>query len=397
MKGSKRSCGARTKNIDLPHRVVIGDSAIYDIGELCRELDFKNPLVLAGSNTYKISAKVIEEELSEIYTSKPCIALAERESINISNNQKSAGVSYDEGSCDFAGFEKNNDEHPLTAIQKIGKELFDKLNLSDNYEPDSIDGIIGTGGGYIIDLGKLLAFCKNLPYISVPTSASHDGIASPRVSIRCGKPISIKVHSPVGIVADTDIIKNSPANLISAGCSDAISNYTAVLDWKLARDEKGEYYGDYAASLSEMSAKIVMDNAQSIGGDISVLVEALISSGVAIGIADSSRPCSGSEHAFSHALDIISAERKKEGALHGHQCGVGTIMMSYLHKARWKDVKEALLSVDAPTTACDLGFDEDEIIEAMMRAHAIRDRYTILREGLSRKRAVEVARATGVI
>ena len=38
------------------------------------------------------------------------------------------------------------------------------------------------------------------------------------------------------------------------------------------------------------------------GLDVRVVVEALISAGVASCIAGSSRPCSGAEHLFSHAL-----------------------------------------------------------------------------------------------
>ena len=53
----------------------------------------------------------------------------------------------------------------------------------------------------------------------------------------------------------------------------------------------------------------------------------MISSGMAISIAGNSRPASGSEHKFSHALDMIAPKP----ALHGEQCGVGTIMMMYLH------------------------------------------------------------------
>ena len=52
-------------------------------------------------------------------------------------------------------------------------------------------------------------------------------------------------------------------------------------------------------------------------------------------IAGSSRPASGSEHMFSHALDRIAPKP----ALHGEQCGVGTIMMMYLHGGNWQTVQ----------------------------------------------------------
>jgi glycerol-1-phosphate dehydrogenase [NAD(P)+] len=92
-------------------------------------------------------------------------------------------------------------------------------------------------------------------------------------------------------------------------------------------------------------------------------------------IAGSSRPCSGSEHLFSHALDRVS----EKPSLHGEQCGVGAIMMMYLHGGDWRKVRSALHAIGAPTTAKELGVTNEEIIEALVGAHAVRpERYTIL-------------------
>jgi glycerol-1-phosphate dehydrogenase [NAD(P)+] len=104
-----------------------------------------------------------------------------------------------------------------------------------------------------------------------------------------------------------------------------------------------------------MSAKLVTENAELIVNrqdeGLRVLLEALISCGVAMSIAGSSRPCSGSEHLFSHALDIV----KPNQALHGEQCGVGTILSAYLYKSNWQGIKKTLKQLGAPTTAKELG------------------------------------------
>ncbi|MDY6818525.1 MAG: iron-containing alcohol dehydrogenase, partial [Halobacteriales archaeon] len=127
-----------------------------------------------------------------------------------------------------------------------------------------------------------------------------------------------------------------------------------------------------------------------------IVVKALVSSGVAMSIAGSSRPASGAEHLFSHQLDRIAPGE----ALHGHQVGVGTIMSMYLHDGEngpWRGIRDALATIDAPTTAADLGIEPDAIIEALTTAHEIRDRYTILGNGIHESAAREVARRTGVI
>jgi len=260
--------------------------------------------------------------------------------------------------------------------------------------------IVGIGGGKSVDVGKLAAFRINAPFFSVPTSASHDGISSPFASISgTGTHYSERAKPPVGILADIDVIAAAPRRLEAAGCGDLVSKLTAVKDWELASKEAGEYFGGYAANLALMSAQVFLDGSKSIGAydkaSARALVEGLISAGVAAGIAGSSRPCSGSEHLFSHALDAICPGK----GLHGEQCGIGTIMMASLHGLDWEGVRRALKDVNAPTAGAELGISDDEIKRALVEAPTIRpDRYTILSKvKLDREAAGELARKTGVI
>ena len=127
-----------------------------------------------------------------------------------------------------------------------------------------------------------------------------------------------------------------------------------------------------------MSAKLVSQNAESIQpGDeegLRVLLEALISCGVAMSIAGSSRPASGSEHLFSHALDNIEGH-----AMHGEQCGIGAIMIAYLYNANWKRIRDTLKQIGAPTTARAINVKDEDVVKALEYATTIRpERYTIL-------------------
>jgi glycerol-1-phosphate dehydrogenase [NAD(P)+] len=112
-------------------------------------------------------------------------------------------------------------------------------------------------------------------------------------------------------------------------------------------------------------------------------------------IAGSSRPCSGSAHLFSHALDLIV----DKPALHGEQCGVGCIIMAKLHGFDWEKIRDRLQILGAPTTALGLGIKKEKIIEALVMAQGIRpDRYTILSKvTLDRFSAEALAVETGVI
>jgi glycerol-1-phosphate dehydrogenase [NAD(P)+] len=261
--------------------------------------------------------------------------------------------------------------------------------------------LVGLGGGKPIDIAKMAADELNVGFVSVPTAASHDGIVSGRGSVPDGDSRhSVAADPPLAVVADTEIIARSPWRLTTAGCADIISNYTAVKDWQLAHRLKNVEYSEYAGALSQMTAEMLVSRADSIKRELEesawVVTKALVSSGVAMSIADSSRPASGAEHLISHQLDRIAPEP----ALHGHQVGVAAIVTEYLHSGddgEWTEVHDALASIDAPTTAAGLDIDPETFVAAVTSAHEIRDRYTILGDGVSEAAAVEAATVTGVI
>jgi glycerol-1-phosphate dehydrogenase [NAD(P)+] len=344
--------------MQLPREVFLGSNTLELIGDICKKLGFsKSALIVTGSHTKKIAGQKVMD------------LLADRDM-----------------DVDYVIVTSSTAEDLRTVKDKI-KELQPQI-------------VLGVGGGTKIDVAKLSSANQNIPFISVPTTASHDGIASPLGAIKgLNKPFSVKAQAPMAIVADTQVIIHSPYRFIVSGCGDIISKLTAVRDWRLAHDVKNEYYGGYADSLALMSAQRVIKNADVIQPKVEeglrVLLEALISCGVAMSIAGNSRPGSGSEHLFSHALDLIAPKH----ALHGEQCGVGTIMMAHLHNINSKRIKEKLQRVGAPTTAKELGVKPEHVIEALVKACTLRpERYTILDEKkLDHDSAEKLAKATGVI
>jgi len=190
------------------------------------------------------------------------------------------------------------------------------------------------------------------------------------------------------VVADTGIIAQAPHRLMASGCADVISNYTAILDWELAHRLRGEQISEYAIALSKMTAEILVKDANLIkpGQEEAawIVVKALVSSGVSMAIAGSSRPASGGEHKFGHAL-----ERLMPGAaLHGEACGLGSIMTMYLHGGDWREIRSSLARIGAPTTPQQLNIPDEIVVEALMKAREIRpERFTILDMGLTRQSA----------
>ncbi|MCG1002338.1 MULTISPECIES: NAD(P)-dependent glycerol-1-phosphate dehydrogenase [Halobacterium] len=298
-----------------------------------------------------------------------------------------------------AQFEDAGDDPEIVVVEEATFEAVeDVLDVARGME---VGYLVGVGGGKPIDIAKMASDHLNVGFVSVPTAASHDGIVSGRGSVPEGDTRhSVAAAPPVAVVADTGVIADAPWDLTTAGCADIISNYTAVKDWRLANRLQNVPYSEYAGALSQMTAEMLVDSADSIKPELEesawMVMKALVSSGVAMSIAGSSRPASGSEHLFSHQLDRIAPGK----ALHGHQVGVGSILAEYLHsgeQGEWRSVRDALASLDAPTTADELGVTDEEVLEALTSAHEIRDRYTILGSGISEDAAVEAAAKTGVI
>lgn len=344
--------------MQLPREVILGEGTLGLISEVCKRLGFsKSAFVVTGPKTYHIAGKRVADELHDA-------------GIEVSHCIVSSNTMWN-----------------VRAVEEKIKELKPQV-------------VLGVGGGTKIDIAKLSSARQGTPFISVPTTASHDGIASSCASLKgLKKPYSVAAQSPMAILADTDIILQAPHRFAASGCGDIVAKFTAVRDWETAHHVRNEYYAGYAASLALMSAEHVMENADVIKPGmeegIRVLLEALISCGVAMSIAGSSRPCSGSEHLFSHALDLIAPK----SAMHGEQCGVGTIMMAYLQERNWKKIKATLRRVGAPTTAEELGIEPEHVIQALVKARTIRpERCTILDERkLNHDSAKKIAEATGVI
>lgn len=347
----------KNKWMELPRIVDVGHGVIHDTGKVCKDLKLNgNGLIVAGNSTLRAAGKTAASSLEE------------------------------------AGYTVNTVVVKTPTLEEVAKVENKAGEVKASF-------LLGVGGGKAIDIAKLASMHLDLPFISIPTAASHDGIVSSRASIiKEGRATSEAAHTPLAVVADTAIIVKAPHRLLASGCGDIISNYTAVKDWDLAHRLRGEPFSEYASIISTMTAKMLIESADTIKPGIEesawMVMKALVASGVAMSIAGSSRPASGSEHKFSHALDEVAPKP----ALHGEQCGVGTIMMMYLHGGNWQEVRNALKIIGAPVNAHELGIKEEYIIKALLHAHEIRpERYTILGTGLTQDAAENVARITKVI
>jgi glycerol-1-phosphate dehydrogenase [NAD(P)+] len=154
------------------------------------------------------------------------------------------------------------------------------------------------------------------------------------------------------------------------------SKFTAVWDWKLAFHRRGVPVNDLAALMSDASVFQLMANPVSDEQGIRLLATALMLNGVAMEIAGSSRPASGSEHLISHALDMSGARPR----LHGLQTGTAAYLVSSLQSGSHHErIGELFARTGFWESVRKEPFSKEEWRIAVERAPSVKEEfYTIL-------------------
>lgn len=239
---------------------------------------------------------------------------------------------------------------------------------------------VAVGGGRVIDPVKLAASRTGVDFVAVPTTISNDGISSPVASLtdRDGARASHAAGMPCGIVVDVTAVGSAPAPTVRAGVGDLVSNLTACLDWRLADREGHETIDAYSAMIAEAAARPMLELEEvASAASHEVIAHGLLLSGLAMAAAGTSRPCSGSEHLISHALDAQLGERAR---LHGEQVALGCLVAAAAHGSPLLGALGRLFArLGLPCTPEELGVTREELAEAILAAPSLRPgRWTIL-------------------
>lgn len=249
------------------------------------------------------------------------------------------------------------------------------------------DVLIGVGGGRVIDVAKFAGSRRMLPVVSVPTSLSNDGISSPVAVILFRKGTrSVGVNMPTAVLVDLTAITTAPLRNLRAGTGDLLSNISATNDWLLAYRKTHEHHDTVASLLARKSALELLAVSKLDFKDTSylkILAEGLILSGIAMGIAGTSRPCSGAEHLMSHAYDELYPDKV---TLHGEQVAMFGVLTSLLQdEPTWSSQRDFLKSNGLISKPSDLDLDFKRFKKVLEVAPSTRPgRYTVL-DGVSYK------------
>lgn len=291
LKGKECSCG-RYHRCDIGH-VSIGQGAIEALREIIQ--DFEMILIVADENTYRAAGEKTVEALSGKRIRK---LIFSGKTVLIPNEE-----AIDQVYCALQG----------------------------------VDHIVGIGSGVIQDLCKYVSHIRKIPYSIVATAPSMDGYASTGAAmILNGMKVTVSAGVPSAILADSDVLKDAPMEMIRAGYGDIVGKYSALNDWKLSSVVNDEYF---CQELYDLTMDMVQKTLQLADGllkrdeqSVRVLMEALVIVGIAMSFAGSSRPASGSEHHLSHYFEITGIVHGEEYFPHGIDVAYSTVVTAQLRE-----------------------------------------------------------------
>ena len=292
-------------------------------------------------------------------------------------------------------------ERVMASCKKAGVNIFeycelDTVDINDIIDfafaiDNKVQGVVGIGGGKVIDAAKYTGYLRKLPFFSVPTSSSSDGFSSASASLIIdGRRNTTPAALAHGIIVDLSVISSAPERFIYSGIGDLVAKITCLYDWIYEEQQGAAVVNDFAMMIAKKAVNsFVRTQFETIHDRLFLkeLMDSLAMCGIANEIAGSSSPTSGSEHLVSHALDKFLEQPQ----LHGVQVGIATYMMAMVQEHRAERVRKIFTDTGFFDYVETVGMKKADFERAIDLAPSIKPhRHTYLHEEKYRERAKEL-------
>lgn len=353
--GMEYSCACgKSHKVDI-QAIRVGSGVIQELPGILRDLGASHIFLVADNYTYEAAGRQVEQLLDQ------------------------AGLAYHKRVFQT--------ETPLVPNEYALGSVLAAMTSQD-------DMLLAVGSGTLNDVTKYVSARTGVPYVIAATAPSMDGYASTVApTILDGFKTTLPAVYPAAIVADVDILKDAPMPMLTAGFGDIIGKFTSLADWRLSHQLNGEYYCPEVAGVIEAAVETCAANAQALAQRepqaIQAVTEALILSGLAMGMVGVSRPASGAEHQMAHYWEMDALRRGEEHPLHGNAVGVGTVLAASLYEMAAEylpqgfaapDKGQILTCLQAAGSCADpkeLGIRRELCLESLLHAMELRDRFTV--------------------
>ena len=353
--GMEYSCACgKSHKVDI-QAIRVGSGVIQELPGILRDLGASHIFLVADNYTYEAAGRQVEQLLDQ------------------------AGLAYHKRVFQT--------ETPLVPNEYALGSVLAAMTSQD-------DMLLAVGSGTLNDVTKYVSARTGVPYVIAATAPSMDGYASTVApTILDGFKTTLPAVYPAAIVADVDILKDAPMPMLTAGFGDIIGKFTSLADWRLSHQLNGEYYCPEVAGVIEAAVETCAANAQALAQRepqaIQAVTEALILSGLAMGMVCVSRPASGAEHQMAHYWEMDALRRGEEHPLHGNAVGVGTVLAASLYEMAAEYLPQGFAAPDkGQILAClqaagscadpkELGIRRELCLKSLLHAMELRDRFTV--------------------
>ncbi len=353
--GMEYSCACgKSHKVDI-QAIRVGSGVMQELPGILRDLGASHIFLVADNYTYEAAGRQVEQLLDQ------------------------AGLAYHKRVFQT--------ETPLVPNEYALGSVLAAMTSQD-------DMLLAVGSGTLNDVTKYVSARTGIPYVIAATAPSMDGYASTVApTILDGFKTTLPAVYPAAIVADVDILKDAPMPMLTAGFGDIIGKFTSLADWRLSHQLNGEYYCPEVAGVIEAAVETCAANAQALAQRepqaIQAVTEALILSGLAMGMVGVSRPASGAEHQMAHYWEMDALRRGEEHPLHGNAVGVGTVLAASLYEMAAEYLPQGFAAPDkGQILAClqaagscadpkELGIRRELCLESLLHAMELRDRFTV--------------------
>lgn len=240
------------------------------------------------------------------------------------------------------------------------------------YQLRDADVIVGLGGGTNIDQAKMFAKFSERPWMALPTKPTAAILSRHASVVVNGTRVSEPTPLAEAIFIDQSLFREVDPLSAKAELGDSLSSLTAVGDAYLSNMDRQTPIKPalLTDAYKVASDALTIQDLQSTRG-IRDLYRANLRYAEIMNSYGSSMPCSGSEHAISHALDSMGSSQ-----LHGIQVGFTTLVGSHL-QASLRDLSSTLKrqGIDQVST---------ELLQSSLKKHGFPTRLSEL--GISRER-----------
>jgi len=233
------------------------------------------------------------------------------------------------------------------------------------------DSIIAVGGGKVLDSGKYIADCLNIPCITVPLSASTCAgwTALSNIYTKNGQFIKdVTLRScPKVLVYDHKFIQTAPSRTLASGIADALAKW---YESSITSSEVNDGLVQQAIQISRvLRDQLLIDGEKAFMGEVennpswSNTIEACGLTAGLIGGIGGERCRTAAAHAIHNAITQIITPNK---FLHGEIVGVGILLQLRLEKMKnnnkladqsIKQLLEIMRKLNLPTTIAELGIN----------------------------------------